>query len=131
MAPLQPDQDQPMPNTLRTVACLPMLWATLASATSPCTGDGCIGEASASFIAPLDFMEAKCSSVNPGMRERYSAATAHFLQDADANLLKKLRASESYARVFAEIESKANSLSSDELGNACEQFSKGPLAVKP
>jgi hypothetical protein len=113
-----------MQNTLKTLACLPMLWATLASATSPCTGDGCIGEASASFIAPYDFFEAKCSSVNPGMRERYSAVAAHFLQDADADFLKKLRASEAYARVFAKIESKANSLSSEELGNACEEFSK-------
>ncbi|MDU9028726.1 hypothetical protein [Pseudomonas mediterranea] len=113
-----------MQNTLKTLACLPMLWATLASATSPCTGDGCVDEASASLIAPYDFFEAKCSSVNPGMRERYSAVAAHFLQDADADFLKKLRASEPYARVFAQIESKANYLSSDELGNACEEFSK-------
>ncbi|MNI95898.1 hypothetical protein D3C73_1542460 [compost metagenome] len=58
------------------------------------------------------------------MRERYYAVAAHFLQDADADFLKNLRASESYARVFAEIESKSNILSSDELGNACEEFSK-------
>jgi hypothetical protein len=49
---------------------------------------------------------------------------AHFLQGSDADILKKLRASQAYARVFAEIESKANSLNSDELGNACEEFSK-------
>lgn len=121
-----PNKDRPMQNTLKTLACLPMLWATLAGATSACTGDGCIDEASASFIAPYDFFEAKCSSVNPGMRERYSAVAAHFLQDADADadFLKKLRASEAYARVFAKIESKANSLSADELGNVCEEFSK-------
>lgn len=113
-----------MPNTLKTLACLPMLWATLASATSPCTGDGCIDEASASFIAPFDFFEAKCASVNPGMRERYSAVAAHFLQDVDADFLKKLRVSEPYARVFAEIESKASSLSSEELDDACEAISK-------
>lgn len=58
------------------------------------------------------------------MRERYSAVAAHFLPDSDADFLKKLRASESYARVFAEIESKANSLNSYELGNACDEFSK-------
>lgn len=58
------------------------------------------------------------------MRERYSAVAAHLLQDADADTLKNLRASQAYARVFAKIESKANSLSSDELGNACENFSK-------
>ena len=62
--------------------------------------------------------------MNPGMRERYSAVAAHFLRDADADFLKKMRASEAYARVFAETESKENSLSSDELGNACEKFSK-------
>lgn len=119
-----PNQDQPMQNTLKTLACLPMLWATLACATSLCTGDGCIDEASASFVAPYDFFEAKCSSVNPSMRERYSAVATHFLQDADADFLKKLRASEAYARVFAEIESRSNSLGSDQLGNACEEFSK-------
>jgi hypothetical protein len=113
-----------MQNTLKTLAAVPMLWATLANATSPCTGDECADKASASFIAPYDFFEAKCSSVNPDMRERYSAVTAHFQQDADADFLKKLRASEAYARVFAEIESKANSLSAAELGNACEEFSK-------
>lgn len=69
-------------------------------------------------------MEGKCSSVNLSMRERYAAVAAHFLQDADADLLKNLRASASYARVFAEIKSKANTLSPDELGNACEEFSK-------
>lgn len=62
--------------------------------------------------------------MNPGMQERYSAVAARFLQDADADFLKKLRASEVYARVFAEIESKVNSLSSNELGNACENFLK-------
>lgn len=119
-----PNQDQPMQNILKTLACLPMLWTTVANATSPCTGDGCIDEASASLIAPYDFFEAKCSLINPGMRERYTAVAAHFLQDANADFLKKLRASEPYARVFAKIESSANSLSSDELVNACEAFSK-------
>ncbi|WP_175649967.1 hypothetical protein [Pseudomonas sp. Marseille-P9899] len=114
-----------MQYTLKTLVCLLMLWATVASATSPCAGDGCINETSAFFVAPFDFFEAKCSSVNPSMRERYSAVTANFLKNEDADLLKKLRASEPYARVLAEIKSIANSLSSDELGNACEEFLKG------
>ncbi|MFZ6049542.1 hypothetical protein ACFW0H_25890 [Pseudomonas sp. CR3202] len=112
-----------MQNTLKILACLPMLWVTVATATLLCTDDGCIDEASASLIAPYDFFEARCSSVNPDMRAQYSALRAHFLREADADFLKKLRASKPYARVFAETESKTNSLSTDELGKACDAFS--------
>jgi hypothetical protein len=115
-----------MPNTLKVLACFPMLWATVAAATSPCKGDGCIDEASASFIAPYDFFEAKCSSMNPGMHAQYSAVVAYFLRDEDADFLNKLRASKPYARVRDEIESKTNGLSSEELGKACDAFSKEP-----
>jgi hypothetical protein len=115
-----------MQNFLKFSACVLVLWASTATATSPCAGDACIDEASASFIAPYDFFEAKCSSANPGMHAQYAAVLAYFLRDVDTDFLKKLRVSKPYAHVLAEIESKANSLSTDELGKACDAFSKEP-----
>ena len=103
-----------------------MLWATAAFATSPCEGDACIDSASASFIAPFDVLEVKCSLINPEMRSQYTAIVAYFLRNEDAEFVGKLRASKVYALVRAEFESKVNGFSPDELGRACDSFSKEP-----
>jgi len=99
-----------------------MLWVAAATATSPCTGDGCIDEASAAFIAPYDFFQRRCSELKPELREKYSAVVANFLQDADPGFLEKLRASKAYADVSAKLESKANESSPEELEKACDGF---------
>ena len=115
-----------MLNALKFLVCLLMLWVGAAAATSPCMGDSCIDEASASFIAPYDFFEVRCSELNPRLRVQYSAVAAHFLRDADADFLRKLRASKPYAIVHAKVESTANGLSAEELGKACERFASEP-----
>jgi hypothetical protein len=115
-----------MLNALKFLFFLPILWVGGASATSPCTGDRCIDEVSASFIAPYDFFEIRCSELSPKLRAQYSAVAAQFLRDADVSFLRKLRASKSYAVVRAKIESSANGLSVEELGKACERFASEP-----
>lgn len=117
-----------MKNALKILTWLPMLWVTTAYATSPCEGDACIDAASASFIAPYDVFEAKCSAMNPELHARYSAIVAYFIRNEDTVLLKKLRVSHVYAVVRTEFESKVDALNSNQMAKACEDFLKEPSA---
>jgi hypothetical protein len=113
-----------MKNALKVLVCLAMLWAPTAFGTSPCKGDACIDAASASFIAPYDVFEAKCSVINPRLRAQYAAVVAYLVRNEDAVILQKLRASNVYALVRSEFESKIDGFNSNQLGKACEAFLK-------
>lgn len=108
------------------MTCLPILYANSAYATSPCEGDACIDAASASFIAPYDVFEAKCSAVKPELHTRYSAIVAYFIRNEDTIFIKKLRESNAYGAVRSEFESQVDALSSNQLAKACEDFMKEP-----
>ncbi|UTY59236.1 hypothetical protein [Massilia sp. erpn] len=115
-----------MKIALKIVTYLTIALATAAYATSPCEGDACIDAASASFIAPYDVFEAKCSAVKPEMHTRYSAVVAYFIRNENIAFLKKLRESRAYAAVRGEFELKVDTMSSSQLAKACEEFLKEP-----
>ena len=117
-----------MKITLKIVTCLSIVLTASAYATSPCEGDACIDAASASFIAPYDVFEVKCSAVKPEMHTRYSAVVAYFIHNEDAAFLRKLRESRAYAAVRGEFEMKVDTMSSSQLAKACEEFLKEPSA---
>lgn len=115
-----------MKIALKIMTCLPMLWATSAYSTSPCEGDACVDAASASFIAPYDVFEAKCSAAKPELHARYSAIVAYFIRNEDTVLLKKLRESNVYAVVRSEFEAEVAAMSASRLAKTCEDFLKEP-----
>ncbi|MCX7290955.1 hypothetical protein [Janthinobacterium sp.] len=117
-----------MKITLKIVTCLSIVLSASAYATSPCEGDACIDSASASFIAPHDVFEAKCSAVKPEMHTRYSAVVAYFIRNEDATFLRKLRESRAYAAVRGEFELKVDAMSTGQLTKACEEFLNEPSA---
>ena len=84
-----------------------LLACTPASATQPCPDpNGCIDEAAATFLLITEFTEKFCAEADPPNAPLYKARLKQQLRDERPDYLERLRASQIYAFVKAEMEGK-------------------------
>lgn len=92
-------------------------------ATSPCQiKDGCIDEASASFVGMIDVLEKRCAETDPTRAEQYHKKAEESLGPEDGDFLRRLRESTIYAKVLLEIESKVHATDREQLQQDCREF---------
>jgi hypothetical protein len=97
--------------------------ASSAGATEPCREvGGCIDEASASLIVPLDLVEQRCTSADPVRSDAYRNAVRVYLHSADEKFLDRLRASSVYAEVWKKMDEKLNKMDEQSLVKNCHEF---------
>ena len=91
------------------------------SATSPCPKpDGCIDDASASFLLSLEVIERKCSAIDPQNASVYREYVQRALHGEDSRFIEKLRSSEVYARVKVEVEGTVAKMDERSVLHACK-----------
>lgn len=96
-----------------------------AGATQPCrVPDGCIDEASASLLLALEISEQMCSEIDPEGAPIYKQKLLQLLRNEDPRFLERLRASEAYTRVKAEIEARARKRDLQSVLISCKEYAK-------
>jgi hypothetical protein len=94
-----------------------------AGATSRCPVEGgCVDEASAALLSPVDALLQHCSDADPARKTDYEAAANSMLRKEDANFLKRLRASAVYATMRSEVDAKMKEMDKQALLAVCEKF---------